>query len=75
MKLLKVESEIEIERMLGQVWYLSGADPGFSNKAGAKDNVHAAHIQSAECEVPYGPGSWKLWGFIIMLSHDILALF
>ena len=28
--------------------YLSGADPGFSNRGGAKDGVHAAHISSAK---------------------------
>ena len=33
---------------------MSGADPGFSNRGGAKNYGHAEHIPSVKHGVPYG---------------------
>ena len=35
----------------------AGADPGFPNRGGTKDYVHASHITSVKPEVRYGRGS------------------
>ena len=34
----------------------AGADPGFSNRGGAKDYAQAAHISRTKREVPHGQG-------------------
>ena len=36
----------------GSGWY-TGADPGFLDRGGAKDFVHATHIPSVKHKVPY----------------------
>ena len=58
---------------------VTGVDPGFSNRGGAIDYVHSAHITSVKLKVPYGwgpgpaEGPWMLEGFRCYLS--IWALF
>ena len=60
--------------MLMKKSYEAGADPGFSNRGGAKDyvHIHVVHVQSAKREVPYGqgPGLWKLQGFRCSLMQS-----
>ena len=53
--------------------YEAGADPGFSNRGGAKDyvHIHVVHVQSAKREVPYGQGPGLEASGFSMLSHAI----
>ena len=54
----------------------TGADPGFSNRGGAKDYVHAEHIPSAKCEVQSplkGPGSSRVLDTLSCYLSPILT--
>ena len=53
----KTQQSPAISRKIHMAGFIkTGADPGFSNRGGAKDYVHAAHIPTAKCEVLYGRG-------------------
>ena len=50
-----------------------GVNPGFSNRGGAKDYVHAAHIPSAKSEFSDGLGGIS-WSVLSVLFTDKFAL-
>ena len=60
---LTIESPLSHAKLLNARYDNNpGADPGFSNRGGAKDYMHASHITSVNPEVLYGraPGSSRV---------------